>query len=286
MPDDARGVYFVRRFFSQIVLNRTFVAFIHFSTVVNCVFLAFENPMRSKDETISVVIEGAEMVFLIIFGVEMLMKMAAFGVWESHVMIKNQGHNNPIAGVDATHHGYFRSGWNRLDFVIVMGGVVAYLPDTGGTNFSTMRVLRVLRPLRTLHFSPSMRVVIETLMASCDLIMKTLLILVFFILMFGILGVQLFAGQLNINGGMSHYNDIGGAVLVVFHCVTLEGWVAARDALVRANGSGASMYFFIVIFFGSFFLLNLTISVFKSGFAVAKLKVWRGRHGTSEPVAA
>ena len=46
------------------------------------------------------------------------------------------------------YQGYFRDGWNVLDFVIVASSWAAFFPNS--TNYTAIRVLRVLRPLRTI----------------------------------------------------------------------------------------------------------------------------------------
>ena len=45
--------------------------------------------------------------------------------------------------------GYFQDGWNVLDFVIVIPSVIVLiLPNA--YNFTSLRLLRILRPLRTI----------------------------------------------------------------------------------------------------------------------------------------
>lgn len=57
---------------------------------------------------------------------------------------------------------YLRSGWNILDFIVVVSGVVTMLPfaptqhsDAQGVDLRTLRAVRVLRPLKLVSGIPS-----------------------------------------------------------------------------------------------------------------------------------
>jgi len=55
---------------------------------------------------------------------------------------------------------YFRSGWNTLDFIIVMCWTVEFtldMTDYGGLNMRALRTLRILRPLKAMKTIPSLR---------------------------------------------------------------------------------------------------------------------------------
>ncbi|VDK28855.1 unnamed protein product [Anisakis simplex] len=78
-----------------------------------------------------------------IFCLECLLKIVAFG------FILHKG-------------SYLRSGWNIMDFIVVVSGVVTMLPFTpsgnegGGTiDLRTLRAVRVLRPLKLVSGIPS-----------------------------------------------------------------------------------------------------------------------------------
>jgi hypothetical protein len=75
--------------------------------------------------------EWIDWVFLVLFTVEMAIKMLAQGL--------------------CMHpHSYLRSGWNWLDFVVV---IIGYLEtySTGLPGISTLRLFKTLRPLRSLQ---------------------------------------------------------------------------------------------------------------------------------------
>ena len=92
---------------------------------------------------------------------------------------------------------YLRDGWNWLDFVIVILGIldwILYSAYPGLPSIKSLRTLRVLRPLRTLNTVPSMKRLIKTLLLSLPDLVNVVLFLAFFLVVFGIMGVQIFSG--------------------------------------------------------------------------------------------
>ena len=119
-------------------------------------------------------IENSELVFTTVFTIEMLIKMLASGVYFEE-------------------GAYLRDGWNVMDFVVVVVSLVSLAPGVGN-NASALRVVRVLRPLRTLSVLPGMRTLIGTVIRAIPMIGNVMLFCVFFFTVFGILGLQLFMG--------------------------------------------------------------------------------------------
>ena len=119
-------------------------------------------------------VEGSENVFLALFVMEMCLKIIALGFWWEQ-------------------HTYLTDNWNRLDSVVVILGIVAAF-DLG--NFSAIRTVRVLRPLRTLQGFAGMRQLVVTLLKSLPLLMDVGVLVFFLFFLFGLVGVQLFSGAL------------------------------------------------------------------------------------------
>ena len=88
--------------------------------------------------------ERVEYVFLVIFTAECIMKIIAQGFFQ---------HQNA----------YLRNGWNILDFIIVIIGVVSTIMSTleiEQLDVKALRAFRVLRPLRLVSGVPSLQVII------------------------------------------------------------------------------------------------------------------------------
>jgi hypothetical protein len=113
---------------------------------------------------------------------------------------------------------YIRDHWNKLDFTIVMSGYMTLILSGGGVNLSVLRSFRVLRPLRTISGIEGLRIIVSSIIAAVPLLMDTIMILIFFFIIFAIAGVQLWSGFLKRRcfsefNGISHESDefCGGA---------------------------------------------------------------------------
>lgn len=92
------------------------------------------------------------------------------------------------------YYGYFPSGWNILDFVIVVSSFLS-LFQMG--NMTSIRIIRILRPLRTVSRIRSLRVLINTVFSSLGQLSNVLFLMLFLFTILGIVGVQLFNGVLH-----------------------------------------------------------------------------------------
>lgn len=54
-------------------------------------------------------------------------------------------------GVSGNPQAYLTDYWNRLDLLIVIAGGLEYIMDFGDVNFTAIRLIRVLRPLRAIN---------------------------------------------------------------------------------------------------------------------------------------
>jgi hypothetical protein len=91
---------------------------------------------------------------------------------------------------------YLRDSWNILDFIIVISGYVPLLFAGGSTNLKVLRSFRVLRPLRTISGIEGLKVLVSALLSAVPLLRDTILVLLFFFIIFAIAGLQLWAGIL------------------------------------------------------------------------------------------
>ena len=92
---------------------------------------------------------------------------------------------------------YLSDNWNRLDGSLVVVGIIDTLasPFVGSQNkiFGMLRLLRLfkaLKPLRVIHRTPGLKLVVSSLLISLKPIGNIVLICFLFFLIFGILGVQ------------------------------------------------------------------------------------------------
>ncbi|CAL9707831.1 unnamed protein product [Knipowitschia caucasica] len=211
--------------------------------IANCIVLALEQHLPASDKTpMSERLDDTEPYFIGIFCFEAGIKIIALGF--------------------AFHKGsYLRNGWNVMDFVVVLTGILA----TVGADFDlrTLRAVRVLRPLKLVSGIPSLQVVLKSIMKAMVPLLQIGLLLFFAILMFAIIGLDFYMGKfhrtcfrtdtneqaadfpcglelpartcsngtvcreywIGPNFGITNFDNILFAILTVFQCITMEGWV-------------------------------------------------------------
>uniref|UniRef100_A0A8C8IGY0 Voltage-dependent calcium channel alpha-1 subunit IQ domain-containing protein n=1 Tax=Oncorhynchus tshawytscha TaxID=74940 RepID=A0A8C8IGY0_ONCTS len=238
----------------------------------NCIVLALEQHLPGEDKTpMAKRLECTEPYFIGIFCFEFGIKLVALGF--------------------VFHKGsYLRNGWNIMDFIVVVSGILA----TAGAHMNipvdlrTLRAVRVLRPLKLVSGIPSLQIVLKSIMKAMVPLLQIGLLLFFAILMFAIIGLEFYSGKLHHtclptvefacgvrkcpekydcigswigpNNGITQFDNILFAVLTVFQCITMEGWTAVLYNTNDALGSMWNwMYFIPLIIIGSFFVLNLVV---------------------------
>ena len=65
----------------------------------------------------------------------------------------------------------------------------------------------------------------------------------------------------NPNYGITSFDDIGHAFLLIFQCITLEGWTPIMYLVQQSLTGWTFIYFLLLVFIGAFFLLNLALAV-------------------------
>ena len=95
---------------------------------------------------------------------------------------------------------YLRNGWNIIDFIVVVTSiyeiVMLIFVSENGLKINFMRLFRVLRPLKSVKRVPSMRRLVSIMLRSLPELVNTLIFMLFFFIVFGIIGIQTFYGAI------------------------------------------------------------------------------------------
>uniref|UniRef100_A0A8C1CIR7 Voltage-dependent T-type calcium channel subunit alpha n=1 Tax=Cyprinus carpio carpio TaxID=630221 RepID=A0A8C1CIR7_CYPCA len=175
--------------------------------LLNCVTLGMFQPCQDLEcntDRCSILQAFDDFIFAF-FAVEMVVKMVALGIFGPKC--------------------YLGDTWNRLDLFIVMAGMLEYSLDGHNVSFSAIRTVRVLRPLRAINRVPSMRILVTLLLDTLPMLGNVLLLCFFVFFIFGIVGVQLWAGLLRNrcffdNNSVSEYYRLDEADDIPFICST------------------------------------------------------------------
>jgi len=91
---------------------------------------------------------------------------------------------------------YLRSVWNFIDFLTVAISLVSFAFSSNISFFKTIRMIRFLRPLRLVQKNSGLRIAVQSLINAMPGILNLSIICLCFLIIFAILGVNLFKGSL------------------------------------------------------------------------------------------
>lgn len=275
------------RLLIPIITSRVFEWTVLFAIGLNCVQLSeyfrlhpYTNDMEDWLDVTNTVIE---VILWAIFSTELVLKLLALGL-----------------------NLYFSNSWNCLDAFILVAGYIGFIPGVGElTFFRVLRIVRPLRIVGRLQgmkiiletIKASMRPLFDTVLLSC------LLFFIFGIvglqLFQGAMNRRCYTGDSSTgytldtsisrlcggefscpsthtcifsdespNFSTTNFNNIPDCFLTIFVAITLEGWT---DVLYQLQDSfswwPATIYFILLVLFGSLFTLNLALAVISDTYA-------------------
>ncbi|XP_050014004.1 voltage-dependent L-type calcium channel subunit alpha-1D isoform X4 [Alexandromys fortis] len=193
----------------------------------------------------------ANKVLLALFTCEMLVKMYSLGL-----------------------QAYFVSLFNRFDCFVVCGGItetiLVELELMSPLGVSVFRCVRLLRIFKVTRHWTSLSNLVASLLNSMKSIASLLLLLFLFIIIFSLLGMQLFGGKFNFDETQtkrSTFDNFPQALLTVFQILTGEDWNAVMyDGIMAYGGPSSSgmivcIYFIILFICGNYILLNVFLAI-------------------------
>ncbi|NXJ12970.1 SCN4A protein, partial [Odontophorus gujanensis] len=141
--------------------------FIMITILTNCVFMTMSNPPAWS--------KNVEYTFTGIYTFESLIKILSRGFCID----------------DFT---FLRDPWNWLDFMVISMAYITEFVDLG--NISALRTFRVLRALKTITVIPGLKTIVGALIQSVKKLSDVMILTVFCLSVFALIGLQLFMGNL------------------------------------------------------------------------------------------
>ncbi|XP_077479936.1 sodium channel protein type 3 subunit alpha-like [Stigmatopora argus] len=296
----------VRAVAVRILVHSLFSLFIMCTILTNCCFMAMSEPAAWA--------KYVEYTFTGIYTFESLIKILA-------------------RGFCAGRFTFLRDPWNWLDFSVIVMAYVTEFVDLG--NVSALRTFRVLRALKTISVIPGLKTIVGALIQSVKKLADVMILTVFCLSVFALIGLQLFMGNLrqkcvrstarclnrslpanasffcnnktwtsvghfvsdednfykvegakdalicgnssdagkcpdgfeclkagrNPNYGYTSFDTFGWAFLSLFRLMTQDYWENLYHQTLRSAGKTYMVFFVVVIFLGSFYLVNLILAV-------------------------
>ncbi|KAG7495455.1 sodium channel protein type 8 subunit alpha-like isoform X1 [Solea senegalensis] len=288
-----------RRIAIKILIHSLFSMIIMCTILTNCIFMTFSDPPEWSKQV--------EYTFTGIYTFESLTKIVARGFC--------------IDGFT-----FLRDPWNWLDFMVISMAYITEFVNLG--NVSALRTFRVLRALKTISVIPGLKTIVGALIQSVKKLSDVMILTVFCLSVFALIGLQLFMGNLrhkcvywpinetayylangqktfhydeymmnesnfyflpdqldallcgnssdsgncpegytcikagrNPNYGYTSFDSFGWAFLTLFRLMTQDFWENLYMLTLRAAGKTYMIFFVLVIFVGSFYLVNLILAV-------------------------
>jgi hypothetical protein len=162
---------------AKIVFHKSFDHLILFLIGVGAFMLALDNPLWDPSSSSKSIIASIDVFMTSVFTIECCLKIIVYGFF----------HNK-----DA----YLRTGWNQLDFIVVIISVLSLVAE-GNSSLSSLRslrALRALRPLRVISRYPGLKQVVNALFKSIPGVVHASVITIIAYLMFAIIAVSFFKG--------------------------------------------------------------------------------------------
>uniref|UniRef100_A0A4W3K1Z2 Voltage-dependent L-type calcium channel subunit alpha n=1 Tax=Callorhinchus milii TaxID=7868 RepID=A0A4W3K1Z2_CALMI len=240
---------FCRRKCRAAVKSNVFYWLVIFLVFLNTLTISSEH--YSQPNWLTEVQDTANKVLLALFTGEMLLKMYSLGL-----------------------QAYFVSLFNRFDCFIVCGGILeTILVETkimSPLGISVLRCVRLLRIFKITRYWNSLSNLVASLLNSVRSIASLLLLLFLFIIIFSLLGMQLFGGKFNFDEmetKRSTFDNFPQSLLTVFQILTGEDWNSVMYDGIRAYGGPSfpgmlvCIYFIILFICGNYILLNVFLAI-------------------------
>jgi voltage-dependent calcium channel L type alpha-1D len=240
----------MRRSCRKAVKSQTFYWLIIILVFLNTGVLATEH--YNQPIWLDLFQEYTNMFFIALFTMEMLLKLYSLGF-----------------------QGYFVSLFNRFDCFVVIGSIAEMILTNTNVmpplGISVLRCVRLLRVFKVTKYWRSLSNLVASLLNSIQSIASLLLLLFLFIVIFALLGMQVFGGRFNFNDTQdkprSNFDSFWQSLLTVFQILTGEDWNAvmyngiAAYGGVRGFGVLACIYFIILFICGNYILLNVFLAI-------------------------
>jgi hypothetical protein len=181
-----RIIIYINLVASAIISTKTFDNISILVIMLNSMVMMSEDPTNIEPHSFYGFVDK---IFLILYSIEMVLKILGLGF---------------IFGKKA----YLQDSWNLLDFVIVLSGYVTLISDMvageappnkaevagnfddtkSRVDLTGLRVFRVMRPLKTISSIKGLKVLMQALFSAIPLLKDTIIILLFFFIIFAIGG--------------------------------------------------------------------------------------------------
>jgi len=147
--------------------------------------------------------------------------------------------------------GFFKSGWNMFDFVIVG---IALVP--AAQSLSVLRALRILRVLRVISTTPTLRRVVEGFISALPGMGSVFILMSLIFYIGAVMATNLFGAAFP-----EWFGSLGASAYSLFQIMTLESWSMGIVRPVMVQYPQAWAFFVPFIMVTTFAVVNLLVGL-------------------------
>ncbi|XP_029382811.1 voltage-dependent T-type calcium channel subunit alpha-1H-like [Echeneis naucrates] len=224
----------LRRRLRKIVNHKSFDRVIMVAVMFNIMTIAIDH--HGKSELVAEVLNVSNIVFTIIFLVELVLKLLAL------------------------KYLYFNNPHNIFDFVIVIISLWEMIAKTD-SRLSILRAFRLLRLVRLLRFLPYLKKLLFRLLLTMKEGASLFKLLLFFNIIFSVIGMCLFGGTTHSGSAVNDRMNFDSMLWSMVTILTGEDWNLVMYNAMDATSPWAFFYFFTIIVGGRHVLLNILVGI-------------------------
>ncbi|XP_074630746.1 sodium channel protein 1 brain-like isoform X1 [Acropora palmata] len=235
-----------------LVNSSAFETLITLCILFNTLAMALEH--FRMDKTFAKVLEYCNLVFTVVFIMEMVLKLIAFGPKE-----------------------YCKNKWNLFDGAIVILSVLdmalTYSNTIDGAGLSVLRTFRLLRVLKLAQSWKTMGDLLNTIGSSVGAVGNITVILAIIVYMFAVVGMQIFKEAYSIKSKFKNneiprwnFSDFGHSFMVIFR-ILCGKWIEPLWWTMRATNPAAIFFILPAFIIGNFVILNLFLALLLNSFS-------------------
>lgn len=169
---------------------------------------------------------------------------------------------------------YFSEFWNQFDASIVIVSLIEFCIEFANLNYAgfskigyILKSFRLFRAFKLAGSIESIQILMNAVASSGRKILYVTGIMLLFLYVFAVVGVQLFAQTSDDNPHRSKFRTTGWAFFTCFQVLTSDDWINVMAGTVGATKSRHHIFFFIILFLsGSYIIVSLFISILLENF--------------------
>lgn len=231
----------IKSIFNSTIYSTIILIFILFESIIMGFYKVDKSPLKNFNLFITVI----DILYQIYFTIETILSIIIF---------KKQ---------------FFKSFTHIYILILIILNWIPYISGQIDSDVNIINVFRFIRPLWLYLYLPGIEKIKLCLKNSIKYFISILLFGILFYFIYGIIGVNIFNGKLNVitnpNYGITSFDNIGSSLIIILQYIILDGWSDILYLIEYNYGfKGSCIYFIILLIISGYFFFNIFTVLFTS----------------------